>query len=43
MNDEIIIYKTNDGKAEIVLHEFNATVWLTQLDISKLLPPRNRM
>lgn len=36
MNNEIIIYKTTDGKAEIALTEFNGSVWLTQLAISKL-------
>ena len=36
MNKQMIIYNTEDGKAEISLHLQDGTVWLNQLEIAEL-------
>ena len=36
MNNEIIIYNTEDGKAQISLHLENGIVWLSQSEIAEL-------
>ena len=36
MNNEIIIYNTEDGKARINLQKENGTVWLNQIEIAEL-------
>ncbi len=36
MNNGIIIYNTEDGKAKINLHLQDGTIWLTQLEIAEL-------
>lgn len=36
MNNQIIIYNTDDGKTKIALHIENGTVWLNQLEIAEL-------
>ena len=36
MNKKMIIYNTEDGKAEISLHLQDGTVWLNQLEIAEL-------
>lgn len=37
--NDIIIYKSKDGKTEIGLTELGDKIWLTQPDIAKLLAP----
>ena len=34
--NEVIIYRTDDGKSSIELHLENGTVWLTQLELAEL-------
>ena len=36
MNNEIILYNTDDGKSRIELHLENETVWLSQLELAEL-------
>ncbi|MBK0348468.1 virulence RhuM family protein [Aerococcaceae bacterium zg-ZJ1578] len=36
MSNDVIIYNTDDGKAQIELHLDNGTVWLTQLELAEL-------
>ncbi len=36
MNNDIIIYNTEDGNAKIELHLENGTIWLNQLEIAEL-------
>lgn len=36
MANEVIIYRTDDGKSAIELHLDNGTVWLTQMELAEL-------
>ncbi|WP_446457517.1 restriction endonuclease subunit S [Tuanshanicoccus yangjingiae] len=36
MSNDVIIYNTDDGKAQIELHLDNGTVWLTQAELAEL-------
>ena len=36
MDNDVIIYKTEDGKDSIELHLDNGTVWLTQQELAEL-------
>ena len=38
----IIIYRTADGKASVALYAKDGKIWLNQQQMAELLPPRSK-